>query len=316
MARIDHPNAVRFLEAGVEEGMPWFAMELVRGRELFDVLAQERRLPEARAVAITLQICDAVATAHERGIIHRDLKPENVMLTGEVASAEGERVKLLDFGVGKQLAPRAGSECITMTGAVIGTPTYMAPEQGQGLPVDERSDVYACGALLYHLVTGSPPFEDESPVRTLFRHAYEIPRSPSGIVPGLDPALEAIILRALAKRPEDRPQRADVLWEELLAILPRLCAKSGHCPAALTPPRVAIPMHKPTWVVSATRPTPVSPARVRAPGAPSRRRVPYLVGLAAAAGVALTVLGWAAIPPASHASEAAQPRAHVSMLAR
>jgi len=306
-AQIDHPNAVRFLEAGVEDGVPFFAMELVQGRELFDVLAVERRLSEVRGATIALQICDAVATAHDRGIVHRDLKPENVMLTGDPTSAAGERVKLLDFGIAKQIG-QLGLEAgrITVIGAIVGTPTYMAPEQSQGKPVDARSDVYACGALLYHLVTGRPPFEDESPMKTLYRHVHELPCPPRQLVPSLSPELEAIILKALAKRPEDRQQGAGELWEELLAILPTLWARSGQVRVPLTRAPIALHRRAPTWALPAAttadggwqgsrpaggpaRGSDTAGARVRR----SRGRLPLWTALVAAAGAAIALLGWA-----------------------
>jgi serine/threonine protein kinase/predicted esterase len=221
-AHVDHPNAVRVLAHGMEAGVPYLVMELVEGRELFDVLAEAGRFAPSRAVAILLQICDALSTAHDAGIIHRDVKPENVMLSGDPSSPGGERVKLLDFGVAKQLesTPGEGEEDVTVVGTILGTPGYMAPEQCLGHTVDARSDVYSCGALLYHLVTGRPPFEDLNPFVTLARQINEAPRPPSTMVPGLDRALEVTILKALAKRPEDRHQSAVELWEELLAERP------------------------------------------------------------------------------------------------
>jgi serine/threonine protein kinase len=321
-AQIDHPNAVAFLEEGIEDGVPYFVMELVEGRELFDVLAVERRLPEARAATIALQICDAVATAHDRGIIHRDLKPENVMLVGDPASPQGERVKLLDFGIAKHVGLDGDdANRITVMGSIVGTPTYMAPEQGQGNPVDARSDVYACGAVLYHLVTGRPPFEDECPIQTLYRHVHEAPVPPGVLVPDLSPELSAIILKALAKRPEDRHQGADELWEELLAILPSLWAKSGLHPVAPPPAPVALHHRAPTWALPPVRVTPVPPVeeavvyprRARRPP-PQRHRVPLFVGLAAAAGIAAAIVGWAAIP-ASSANGAVSSSVHSMSLA-
>jgi eukaryotic-like serine/threonine-protein kinase len=223
-ARIEHPNTPRVLDHGTQGSVSYLVMELVEGRELFDVLVEAGRLSPARGASIVLQVCDILAAAHDLDIIHRDLKPENVMLTGDAASPEGERVKLLDFGVAKRIGsmPDEDLENITVIGTILGTPGYMAPEQCLGTTVDVRSDVYACGALLYHLLTGRPLFEDPNPFITLQRQINEPPRPPSAMVPGLDPALEATILKALAKRPEDRHQSVIELWEELLAELPRL----------------------------------------------------------------------------------------------
>jgi serine/threonine-protein kinase len=298
-AQVDHPNAVQILEQGEEDGIPYFVMELVEGRDLFDVLVAEGRLSGVRAAMITLQVCDAVATAHDRGIIHRDLKPENVMLTGDPASPEGERVKLLDFGVAKWVGRRPEDcEQITVAGTLVGTPAYMAPEQCLGEPVDARSDVYACGAVLYHLVTGRPPFEDECPFHTLYRHIHEPPRPPSELAPGLHPELEAVILRALAKRPDDRQQGASELWEELLATLPRLGETSRSHPRAPVPASMPISPREPTGAlllmgrvaVESSSPEARSRRQPRAPS-PPRRWVPAVVGLAALASVAAALLG-------------------------
>jgi eukaryotic-like serine/threonine-protein kinase len=311
-AQIDHPNAVRVIDHGAEDGIPYLVMELVEGRELFDVLSQEGRLAPARAAAIAVQICDALTTAHDRGIVHRDLKPENVMLTGDPASPGGERVKLLDFGVAKRVMGPADEEdrAITMAGTIVGTPAYMSPEQCMGDVVDVRSDVYACGAVLYHLVTGHAPFEAELPVQTLFRHVHEEPRPPSELVPGLDRDLEATILKALHKRPEDRHQGACELWEELLAMLPRLVMSQGRpvavapSPCAPVPPRMpAHPLRGPTWAALANPLPPAVPAWARPTAAAAPRRTPRLraragmrrwapmiVGLAAAAGLGLGIV--------------------------
>ena len=224
-AQINHPNAVRMLDSGIDDGLPYMVMELVEGRDLFEVLAERRRLPQARAVAIAVQVCNALATAHDSGIIHRDLKPENVMLVGDPDSPYGERIKLLDFGVAKRVGPLQSEQSLTLSGTIVGTPAYMSPEQCRGDALDVRTDVYACGALLYHLVTGRPPFEDECPLETLFRHMHEPPRDPTTIVPDLDPALAATILKALAKRADARHQSAHALCDELSAMLPRLSAE-------------------------------------------------------------------------------------------
>jgi serine/threonine-protein kinase len=259
-AQIDHPNAVRVLAHGVEDGLHYLVMELVEGRELFEVLARAGRLPAARAAAIALQICDAVATAHDHGIIHRDLKPENVMLVGDPAGPGGERVKLLDFGIAKQLRGDGDGQ-ITLAGTIMGTPAYMSPEQCEGGVVDARSDVYACGAVLYHLVTGRSPFEDESPLRMLCRHVTEEPVPPCLLVPDLDRGLSTIILKALAKRPEHRHQGAHELWEELLAALPRL--SQGGIVRAPASARVAAPA-RPSMVPA--------PALAAGPGQAHARR--------------------------------------------
>ncbi len=230
-ACIDHPNTVRILEHGVDKDVVYIAMELLNGHDLFEVLARERRLSEARAVRILLQVCAALDAAHRHGVVHRDLKPENVMLVSAPGAVRAEVVKVLDFGIAKLLerdpgeAPGArGSESIiTLVGTVIGTPEYMSPEQARGIPpVDARTDVYACGVLLYQLVTGRLPFTGESPIDVILQHVERAPAPPSSFIAGLHPGLEQVILRALAKWPTQRQQSARALADELAAILPHV----------------------------------------------------------------------------------------------
>ncbi len=269
-ALLDHPSAVEVYAYGAEGDVLYMVMELVPGRDLFEGLVESGRLAPARAASIVLQICDALSMAHELGIVHRDIKPENVMLTGDPRVPEGERVKLLDFGVAKHLGsiPEGDDENVTVVGTILGTPAYMAPEQCLGNVVDARSDVYSCGALLYHLVTGRPLFEEPNPFNTLRRQINEAPRPPSELAPGLDPALEATILKALAKRPEDRHQSAVELWEELLPVLsrPSPTLKPPAEKAARVVPR--LPSHAPRGALGAALLTALLalPACGRGPG--------------------------------------------------
>ncbi len=221
--RIRHPNCVRVFEYGVDRGMAFLVMELLEGQDLFAELAARGRLSEERAVRIVIQIAGALGAAHAEGIVHRDLKPENVMLAVDAA---GDRVKLLDFGIAKQI-DRAidldqDVDAITVAGSLIGTPAYMAPEQCQGTDVTALTDLYACGVLLYQLVTGHLPFEHQNPMAAWIAHMSEVPRPPSLLLPGLHPGLEAVILKAMAKRPQDRQQSARELRVELLRLLPQL----------------------------------------------------------------------------------------------
>jgi serine/threonine-protein kinase len=231
-ARIDHRNIVRILEHGRDRDIVYIAMELVSGQDLFEVLVRERRLPEARAVRVVLQVAAALDAAHRHGVIHRDLKPENVMLVKDASEPGGDLVKVLDFGIAKVLSrdrsdedagPARTDSVITMVGTVIGTPEYMSPEQARGRPpVDARSDVYAAGVLLYQLVTGRLPFRGESPIDVILQHIERPPLRPSALVPGLHPGLERVILKALAKWPAERQESAAQLGDELSALLPEL----------------------------------------------------------------------------------------------
>ncbi len=224
--RVDHEGSVRVLGRGTEGGLHYLVMELLHGKSLASVLAAELRLSEGRALRLVIQLCGALAVAHERNVVHRDIKPENIMVI-EGGGQLGERLKLLDFGIAKRLAPgpsrpsgiedsfNNGEE--TRNGALIGTPEYMAPEQCMGCDVDARTDLYACGVLLYRMVTGQVPFDgtDAHPFELCQRHIADVPTPPSKIMPGLTPAVEAIILKLLRKAPSERYQSAVELRADL-----------------------------------------------------------------------------------------------------
>jgi len=230
-ARLSHPNSVRIVATGEDGQFHFIAMELVMGRDLAEILTLERRLAPARASRILRGVCDALATAHAQNIVHRDLKPENVMVVDEGDAPGGECVKVLDFGIAKLLDAPAGrpgdsdsgpTSALTRVGTVVGTPAYMSPEQCRGQPVDGRSDLYTCGVLLYQLIVGKVPFWSENPFEIAAKQVREKPVPPSHHVDGLDPELEALILRTLAKTPSERFTRAEELRDALAAIEPRL----------------------------------------------------------------------------------------------
>jgi serine/threonine-protein kinase len=200
-------------------------MELLHGRILGAVLAEAGRLSEARAARLVIQLCGALQVAHERGVVHRDIKPDNVMVIED--EQLGERIKLLDFGIAKGLGKgdrvedSLNSGCETRYGALIGTPEYMAPEQCMGRDVDERTDVYACGVLLYRMLTGRVPFDGTGahPFELCQRHIGEEPAPPRALAPWIRPEMEAVVLKALRKAPEERHQSAAELSAELTAVL-------------------------------------------------------------------------------------------------
>ena len=203
---LDHPNLVRVLDFGEEhDGTLWLAMELLEGTPLSDLLdaahmgAQAPRLPVDRAAEIMLQVTAGLAHAHSHDIIHGDVKPSNVILVrrADDDGEEREHVKLCDFGVVRAMTDGAAP-------ALTGTPTYMSPEQCVGEHVDERSDVYGCGAMFYELVTGEPPFHADDPQALLRQHLLVRPPMPSQRCPGLDPRVDEVVMRALAKEPGDR----------------------------------------------------------------------------------------------------------------
>ena len=205
-ARVEHQNTIRVHDFGESDGRLFLAMELLDGRTLTQALRQSGPMPAQRVIHIGVQIARALGAAHLEGVIHRDLKPDNVMLLDRYG--ERDFVKVLDFGIARLADDQDPTTQLTEAGSLVGTPVYMSPEQSMGRAVDARSDLYALGIVLYHLVTGAVPFQDPTPLRVLFMHVQDTPRPPSELVRGVSPPLEALILRLLAKDPLQRPQTA------------------------------------------------------------------------------------------------------------
>ncbi len=201
-AGLQHPNVVSVFDRGTYDGSHYIAMEYVEGASLSDLI--QRGLSVAEAVEIIRQVLAAARYAHANGIVHRDLKPQNVLV-----DAEG-RARVTDFGIA-----RAGASEITQTGSVLGTAQYLSPEQAQGLPVTAASDIYSIGVMLYEALTRRVPFEAESPVTVALKQVSERPRPPSELNPAVSRALDAVVLKALAKDPANRFASAD----EFLAAL-------------------------------------------------------------------------------------------------
>jgi serine/threonine-protein kinase len=217
-SRLSHPNTVQVFDFGEADGLAYLAMEYVRGRDLGALVSDAGRLDSTRTMRIVIQICSSLAEAHDKGIVHRDLKPENIMI---VPSASGDDVaKVLDFGLAKLRESNELSN-VTSSGAIVGTPYYMAPEQIRGEDVTPACDVYALGALLYACLTGTVPFDAATPMGVFTRHLTEAPQPPNVRFPelGLSKTFERIIMVALAKSPSERfPSAAalqDALVEEL-----------------------------------------------------------------------------------------------------
>jgi serine/threonine protein kinase len=212
--KLRHPNTVTLFDYGEHEygntTLYFMALEYVRGRTLRQVLRQEGTLPPERAVAVTGEVLRSLREAHKLGIVHRDLKPSNVML---VDTEEGERVKVLDFGVAKVDLPHGATpDDITRTGTVIGSPHYMAPEQVRTLKVDGRADIYALGCLLFEMLTGTPPYGGDGVIEICAAHLIKpVPSMSSRGKPELPSDLEGIVAKCLEKAPEDRFQSADEL---------------------------------------------------------------------------------------------------------
>jgi eukaryotic-like serine/threonine-protein kinase len=210
-ASLNHPAIVAVYDTGEDIvngiALPYIVMEYVDGSTLRELLQSGRRLLPERALEITGGICRALDYSHRQGIVHRDIKPANVMLT-----RNGE-VKVMDFGIARAVADTAAT--MTATSAVIGTAQYLSPEQARGERADARSDIYSTGCLLYELLTGRPPFVGDSPVSVAYQHVREDPVPPSQLDPEIPPVCDAIVLKALAKNPENRYQTAGEMREDI-----------------------------------------------------------------------------------------------------
>jgi eukaryotic-like serine/threonine-protein kinase len=235
LALLAHSGIVTVIDRGETDDRPFIVCELVDGRDLHERISLEGRLPVPEALAIAVQVAGALAYAHERGVVHRDVKPHNVLLT-----ADGH-AKLTDFGIARvEDAPG-----LTNPGRVLGTGDYVAPEQAQGRPLDGRADIYALGALLYHCLTGVPPYRGSSFVEIAEQHLRAPVPGVQARRPEVSDGVEAIVARALAKRPEDR--FADVgamgaaLEAELLALTRDDGSDTAEVPLVATALEVAEP---------------------------------------------------------------------------
>ncbi|HEY2744858.1 MAG TPA: serine/threonine-protein kinase, partial [Polyangia bacterium] len=234
-SRLDHPNTVRLIDFGqTKEGLLFIAMEFLSGRSLRTEIERVGRLPPNRVLRIMSQMCASLSEAHNQGIIHRDIKPDNVYLVD--MKGAGDYVKVLDFSVAKLDAPDAQ---VTRAGVVFGTPQYMSPEQGRGVPLDARSDIYAVGVVAYEMLTGKPPFDAKIPTEVVMMHLRDKPAP----LTGLPPQLTAIVMKALAKDAGQRQQSAEALDNEcqqcLAELFPRQTPGPGSVPiVAPQPPRV------------------------------------------------------------------------------
>lgn len=216
-AHIRHPNAVTVSDFGVskETGIAYLAMEFLEGLELREKIQAKKILDFEESFLIVEQTCRALQAAHAKGIIHRDLKPDNIWL---LTTEEGiENVKVLDFGIAKLKS--SNSNNLTQHGMIVGTPYYMSPEQCKGEELDSRSDIYSLGVILYEMLTGNVPFVASSPMGVALKHTQEPPLPPRELRADLPAPIEAVILRALEKRREDRQSSALELAQEFEAAL-------------------------------------------------------------------------------------------------
>jgi serine/threonine-protein kinase len=203
---IRHPNIIEILDSGTtEEGMPYLVMELLEGQSLNSRIRNAGRLSLKDSLEFAYQTASAVGAAHRKGIVHRDLKPDNIFVVPSMTEPGRELIKVLDFGIAKLLTPGKGESVKTRTGMLMGTPVYMSPEQCLGTKdVDSRSDVYALGLILFEMLCGKPPFFSEGFGELVNLHLNAPPPLPHSIVPDLPGPVEGVVLKALAKKPEER----------------------------------------------------------------------------------------------------------------
>jgi serine/threonine-protein kinase len=244
-ARLQHPHIVPLLSAGEMDGVPYFTMPFVQGESLRVRLARRGELPVSESLRILREIASALAYAHEHGVVHRDIKPDNVLFSGDVAM-------VADFGVAKALSASSNGDHggVTSLGVALGTPAYMAPEQATADPTtDHRADVYAFGVLAYEMLTGQPPFTGRNPSQLLAAHVTEFAEPVSRRRPNLPPALAALVMRCLEKRPADRPQSAS----EIVHALDDITTPSG----GTQPTSAALRSVAPAVAAPVTPPAPV-----------------------------------------------------------
>src|SRR4051794_28646861 len=203
-ASLSHPNIVSIYDRGDAEGTYYIAMEYLDGRSLKELIISRGPAPVNVSIEYARQILSALRFAHRHGIVHRDIKPHNVLV-----DAEG-RVKVTDFGIA-----RAGTSQMTEAGSIVGTAQYLSPEQARGSGVDQRSDLYSLGIVLYELVTGTVPFNGDTPVEIAMKHLSQTPDPPSERRPDVPRDLDLIVMRALAKDPDDRYQSAEEMDADL-----------------------------------------------------------------------------------------------------
>ena len=247
-ARLNHPGIVSVYDSGTDDHTPYIVMQYIEGRTLADYLAAGKTLPPMQAAQIAQGIAEAIGAAHAQGVIHRDIKPANIMVTRE------GKVLVMDFGIARMIA---GPETAPQTAAVLGTASYLSPEQAQGQAVDARTDIYSLGVVLYEMLAGRPPFTGDSPMAIAYKQVNATPPPPSSINPEVTPELDAVVMRALSKNPANRYQSGAEFAEDL-----ERARTGGHVLATPLLPTEG----EATQVISRPQPTSVLPPTGDEPG--------------------------------------------------
>ncbi|WP_267241745.1 protein kinase domain-containing protein [Streptomyces sp. PR69] len=236
VAGLNHHAVVAVYDSGEDavggHTVPYIVMELVEGRTIRDLLVNAEAPPPEQALIIVAGVLEALAYSHQHGIVHRDIKPANVIITNSGA------VKVMDFGIARAL--HGAQATMTQTGMVMGTPQYLSPEQALGKAVDHRSDLYATGCLLYELLALRPPFTGETPLSVVYQHVQDMPVPPSQVLQSVPPELDGLVMRSLAKDPDDRFQSAEEMRGLVQYALQMLHEQGGHTGVWNTGP-VALP---------------------------------------------------------------------------
>ncbi len=288
-----HPGIVPVFDVGEDEGAPFLVMEFVEGRTLADAIKKGERYTLDRVCEIGQQLADALGYAHRQGVIHRDIKPANILMTSREVYGS-ERPRITDFGIAKL----AASE-ITTTGQLLGTPSFMPPEQFTGAPIDGRADLFSLGVILYSLATGEQPFPGETMTAVSYKVVYTEPIPPAKLNPAIPARLEAVILKCLAKSPADRYQTGEELAQDLAAMRTNagavvmqtgapLAATAGS-DVTLAPGSVATSIPPAASAKAAAQPG-QKPA-VKKPAKPARFETMFAVALLCVAGVGAAVAG-------------------------
>ena len=260
-AGLSHPNIVSIYDRGEAEGTYYIAMEVIEGRSLKELIMTHGALPVHTAIGYAKQLLEALRFAHRHGIIHRDIKPHNVLVSADQqVKANEPRLKVTDFGIA-----RHGASQMTEAGSIMGTAQYLSPEQARGAPVTAASDLYSAGVVLYEMLTGKVPFTGDSAIEIAMKHVNELPKPPSSLRPEIPPELDQIVLRALAKDPEDRYQTAEEFIEDLERV-------EAGLPISRSTATAATAILAGAAVGEATELLSESPTRVAAP--PPQRRPP------------------------------------------
>ena len=282
---LNHPGIVAVYDTGSDGDRHFIVMEHVDGRTLAETMRDDGRSSPRQTAHIVGQVASALAYAHENGVVHRDVKPANIMVT-----AAGD-AKIMDFGIARATT----GEPLTQTAAVMGTATYIAPEQAEGKPVDPRTDVYALGATMYQMLTGRPPFEAGTSVAVAAMHVHDAPEPPTSIDPSIPAPLEAIALRALQKDPEARYQSAQDMRTDLDNFLEGE-PLTGAPELGMTVAAAAVEAEAPTMFVDTSELETVGRG-----SAPTRRRRAWLSAIVVVAMLAIGALAFTMIAGAGDA---------------